>query len=225
MPALPAVPKTIRLQFFSSDDADLNVLNTLHYQYAGSSSQTDLDTFTEAAENAWETNILPQMASNVHLVKVVSTDLNTSSSPQSTVISGAPGSGSGAAVSAGAAMVISFKIARRFRGGHTRIYLAGIVASALQTAQTWQSTVLANVTTAFLNFDTAIEAYGGATMGAVDQVAVSFYSGFTVVTNPITHRARNVPALRAGGPLVELTATGYPNAKVASQRRRNLQSA
>ena len=56
----------------------------------------------------------------------------------------------------------------------------------------------------------------------VDQVNVSYYEGFEVVTDLRTGRSRDVPQLRPGGPAVD-KITGFSiNPKLGSQRRRNL---
>jgi hypothetical protein len=51
-------------------------------------------------------------------------------------------------------------------------------------------------------------------------VNVSYYNGFTVVTNPTTGRARNVPTLR-GTPVVDTVTGIVARVQVGSQRRRN----
>lgn len=62
------------------------------------------------------------------------------------------------------------------------------------------------------------------TLRLINQVNVSYYEGFEVVTDPVTGRSRNVPQLRPGGPVVD-KITGFSiNPKLGSQRLRNLHS-
>jgi hypothetical protein len=51
-------------------------------------------------------------------------------------------------------------------------------------------------------------------------VNVSYYEGFTVVIDPITGRARNVPKLRSSGPLVDGVVGIVINPELGTQRRR-----
>lgn len=221
---LPNVPKVLRIQLFQAIQADLFVLNHLFYSYAGAASFADQAILTENVENAWETNMLPLQSGFTTLQKVVITDLTTTASPQTTVTSGAAGTAAGGALGAGTAAVMSLSQQRRFRGGHARLYIGGLVQPQLATAQTFTAAFVTALTAAFTAIDTAITAPVLATLGARQWVTVSYFSGFTVVTNPTTHRARNVPTLRVGGPLVETIAFFGASSKVASQRRRNLQS-
>lgn len=121
-------------------------------------------------------------------------------------------------------MVFSFPNSRRFRGGHSRLYLGGLPQTVLQDPQHWTAAIVTTMTGRWDAFmDDITDALTLPIMGVTRQVTVSYFEGFTVVTNPITHRARNVPTLR-GAPLVENVVNVHVSNKVASQRRRNLQS-
>ena len=61
-----------------------------------------------------------------------------------------------------------------------------------------------------------------ARLGAVEQVNISFYEGFTVVTDARTGRSRNVSQRRPDGPTVDVITGFSINPKLGSQRRRNL---
>jgi hypothetical protein len=121
-------------------------------------------------------------------------------------------------------MVISFHTARRYRGGHPRIYVAGVPASNLATPQTWGSGGLSVQLSAWEYFIAQFALAVPAAAGPATHVNVSYYQGFTNTTFP-SGRIRPVPKLRSGGPIQDFI-TGYSvNPKVASQRRRNLQNA
>jgi hypothetical protein len=224
MPALPALPKVIRFQFFQDIGSDLHVLNTLDYIGAAAATQSDVNNAAEAAADAWESNVLVLQTSDVLFVSCVATALDSSTAPQATVTEISTGSVGGTILPAGTAMVISKKVARRFRGGHGRLYLCGLNEGTLLTAQTFQPAAINSVNAAFAALDTAIKgASYSAWTGPVGCVA-RYFQGFTVVTNPITHRARNVPNPIPGGPTTDLILSYSASSKVASQRRRNLQS-
>lgn len=223
MPVLPSPGKVLRFDFFQTLGDDVHCLNSLFMSYTGTSSASDQANITEAAENGWETEILSEQVNDNVLQEVVCTDLLTTSSPRTTVTSGVAGSISGGAMGASTAMVFSRQIARRFRGGHSRMYLGGMPQGQLQDPQHWSGSIIITMTGRYAALIAAITGSSHTTLGTLQEVQVSYFEGFTVVTNPITHRARNVPTLRAT-PLVEPVTSVTASAKVASQRRRNLQS-
>jgi hypothetical protein len=117
-------------------------------------------------------------------------------------------------------MVIQRKTARRYRGGHSRVYLPGMLASYLDdTEEAWDATQLANTETAWQG----IEAAGQAvlhTNGHTDAtpVVVSYYLGFTNVLYP-SGRYHARPTLRAT-PEVDIVTAFGGNPRPCSQRRR-----
>jgi len=225
MPALPPVAKVIRFTFKQTYSADLDVINHLFYQGAAAATAADTATAAEQAENAWETNMLPIQTPSISLVSVTATALDSSSAPQTVVPSGNVGTAAGNSNGAGMAMVVSLTVARRFRGGHPRLYIAGLSNNVLATPQTWTAGAVAAWLAAFNAMDVAIKAGVYANWTLPSCVNVRYFQGFTVVTNPITHRARNVPNPIPGGPVTEAVTGFNPRNKVGSQRRRNLQSA
>jgi hypothetical protein len=103
------------------------------------------------------------------------------------------------------------------------MYIAGLSADDLDHPQIWLAARLAAFQAALNSLTIDIESSATVAQGTIALSAVSYFLGFTVVTNPVTHRARNVPTARAV-PLVEPVTSVVGSAKVASQRRRNLQS-
>lgn len=219
---LPAVPKVVRLTFVQSYGDDQNVINTLHYEYAGTESAADLQTLATTAATAWHSDIHPRQVVGIRLDHVLATDLSSSSSPQAVAAAGTLGTNGGNGITGASSMVVKLLIARRYRGGKPKIFLAGFPTSDQQTVQTWSSAALTAADTAMTGLDVAIEGYGGATMGAVDAVSVSYFQGFHVVTNPVTLRAKNVPTLRGGGPVIDPVTGVSADLHIGSQRRRNL---
>lgn len=204
------------------------MLDRIYFQYSGAMSAADLATVLSTTSAAWNTNLSPIQSTDAQLNGILGTDLTTTSSPQvlnGTVRAGQAGT---APLAADSAAVVKFKIARRYRGGHPRFYFGGIIASELANAQTWLTLFQNNLATDFAAFIAAAVLAPPAAVGTLTHVNVSYFQGFSVVINPITHRARNVPNLRlvAGVPTPTVDAViGYSvNPNVASQRRRALQS-
>jgi hypothetical protein len=224
MPALPFVNKVIRVGLVQSLSEDTSVLNRIFFSYTGSGpSPADLVTLAGTIGTAWGADIAPYQSTNVNLFEIDIDDLTSATAAAIDEPSNVPGTDAAAMLPAGTAAVLQQGIARRYRGGHPRAYICGITQDKLQDAQTWKATFISGFPTSWQAFITAIKTSPPASFGALSQVNVSYYQGFTTVTNPITHRARNVPTLR-GTPLVDPMIGYSMNPKVGSQRRRNLQS-
>jgi hypothetical protein len=222
MPPLPPVAKVIRFQFISQQGPNSRIFNHLFYQYSGALSAADLATLTTTARTAWQTNITTIQITSVALLQVVATDLSSSSAPQVTQTSTTVGTNAGAHLPDGTAMALQLKIARRYRGGHPRIYMFGLSQAGLAQDNSWTTTYLNSFVTALQAVNTAIITAPPAAVGTVQPVNVSYFLGFTNVTSP-SGRSRPKPTLR-GTPLIDIITGFAGNAKVASQRRRNLQS-
>jgi hypothetical protein len=224
MPALPAVPKVVRADYHFSLGGDTNAMWRTFWQYSGSLNNADSLLWTASVFNAWHVASGWQSISSndITLTKCETTDLSSSSAPQSVTTGATVGSRSVVPVTAGAAAVVSFKMARRYRGGHPRIYIPGLGYDYIATAQQWSSGALANIAAAFNAWALAVQAAATSGMGTTIQVNVSYFSGFTNVTFP-SGRIRPVPKLRVGGPVVDVLTNAFVNPNVASQRRRNQQ--
>lgn len=86
----------------------------------------------------------------------------------------------------------------------------------------WNSTYLNAVNTDFPEFMAAVEALSPGSIGVLDHVALSYYSGFTNITNS-SGRIRAAPKYRATA--LVYPVTGYEAKQVmGSQRRRRTSS-
>lgn len=220
---LPPVPKVIRYDLFSISGANNFVRDRLYFQYTGALSIADLGTLLTNASASWGTNMSPSLSNVFTQNTIEGTDLTSTSSAQTTGGTPRVGAGAGTPVPGSACMVIKFRTARRYRGGHPRFYLAGQVASNLVGTDTWSGGAAAAILAAWQAFIAGCIATPPAAVGTLSHVNVSYFSGFTVVA-PAGRRARNVPTLRAGGPVVDPIISYAVNTSVASQRRRNRQS-
>jgi hypothetical protein len=223
MPVLPPVPKTVRVDFHMALTGQSNVQCRVFFSYAGALSQTDANTWTTTIRSAWGSNIMNHLSNACSLVSTVLTDLTSTSAAQSVDGTSVVGGAALAAVPNGVALVIKHKIARRYRGGHPKLYLPGMTAANLLTSNQWGSAAITQELSDFNAFITAaLTAPAG--VGAVTHVSVPYFKGFTAVTNPITHRVRNVPNLAPGTPVPDVVISNSVNPIPASQRRRNRQS-
>lgn len=203
-----------------SDSSDINVTTTLFFRYTGSPPNaaactalaTDLSNAVEAENALWH--------EDTTLLGVKITDLSSVSGGVGQVTVAQNGLITAPPLAGGTAVVVNYLINRRYRGGKPRSYFPWLSSGSLITRQQWGATDVNNV---LAGVETIMAAFIGATSGGCTISAhanVSYYSGFTVVTNPVTGRARNVPKLRLDPQVDDVVGTTVLS-RPGSQRRRN----
>jgi hypothetical protein len=115
--------------------------------------------------------------------------------------------------------VASYEISRRYRGGHPRGYWRFGTVTDLTDSRDWSNTAVTAFGSGLNAYFTAIFGDGWTGAGTLSHVNVSFYSGFTVVTNPRTGRASNVPTVR-GTPITDAVTSIIIRPNIGTQRRR-----
>ncbi len=223
MPSLPPVSKVVRVDFVQTFGADVDVQNRAFFQYVGVLSNADALTWANAIATSWVAHILSLQSTALSLTSTKLTDLSSNTAPQ--VISVVTGAGSDAQpiLTAGTAVVVRKKIARRYRGGHPRSYIPGLTQPNLASAQNLSAGYIAAMNAHFAAFISDVLTNVPAAAAPATEVNVSYFSGFTV-SAPIGRRAKNIPTLRVT-PVVDAVIANTTNPRIASQRRRDLQSA
>jgi hypothetical protein len=201
-------------------DDNVNMDNILYFAYSGGApSAADCDTIAAGIGTAWNTNLAAYLSGSGLLETVTVQDLASSSGAESTHTVSHAGTRSGNVPTLAACVIMSHHIARRYRGGKPRSYLPYLVTADLTGASVWGATPIGNLNSAWAAFITACAAVTGGSTAVGAHVNVSYFHGFTVVTNPVTHRARNVPTPRAT-PVVDTVTTSVARRLMGSQRRR-----
>lgn len=224
MPARPPVTNVLQVVLkHESDTADQDIVNRFYLQFSGTPPvSADLVEFAQDVSEEWTTYCAPEAKSTLKLSEVSVEDLTSPTSAVG-ILGGLAiaGTRSGPELSAGAAVCMQQKIARRYRGGHPRQYLMWGTQLDLATTSAWLTASAAEFEVQWLDFITHVlaDAWTGATL--LNQVNVSYYSGFTNHTYP-SGRTRAIPTLRVS-PLVDPILGYNTNPRVASQRRRNQQ--
>jgi hypothetical protein len=221
VPALPDVPKVLKLALVHLYGANLDVVTRHYIAYSGSApSDADLNAFCEAVRNNWDEDVKPLCSDDVELKLVEATDLTTVTSAIGSFATSVEGTRTGTPIPAASCVVQSYEIARRYRGGHPRGYWPCGVNTDLAGSLEWSSDAIADFQPGLDAYfaDALASGWGGA--GTLTHVNVSYYEGFTVVTDPITGRARNVPTPR-DTPVIDTISSTIVRARVGSQRRRN----
>jgi hypothetical protein len=224
MPPLPSPGKVIRVTWTFTDGSDTDVLNRQYYSYSGSVSATDATAVATTLGNGWLGAMAPLVTTNFILQDITVTDLATATGTEVNTPMSHAGTNVGTKLPSSTCFVVSGLIARRYRGGHPRYYITGFPESDLANSNTWASASQTAILSAWQSTVTDLVTGPPADMGIVGPVNVGYYSGFTSIQNPITKRYRNVPTLLTT-PHVDPITSWRANPKVASQRRRNKQSA
>jgi len=223
MPALPSVSKVIRVDLLQTYLGNTNIIDRIFFQYSGTVSTTDLTTVLGTISSAWLTNLVRDYSTGHTLTGIRGTDLNSNTGAQVQITTSRVGTDAGPGLPAGAAVVVRFKLALRYRGGHPRFYSTGKTTAWESASTAVDPTHATQLSGDFAAFITASITTPPAAVGTLSHVNVSYFSGFHNVTLP-NLRVKSVPTLR-GTPVVSAISSYSTNPKMASQRRRNVQSA
>ncbi len=222
MPALPPVPNVLRLEYKTTDAADVDVLNRSYWTWAGTTPTVAiLNAMATQAATSWDSRFVGLYTDQISLVETTLVDLTSSTSAAGASSASYTGTLGTDYLPANTAFLNGYLVARRYRGGNPKNFWAFGNASKLQTTQTWTSAWVADVSgqIALWITDMLALASGGTTIGA--QVNVSYYGPPNIViTNPVTGRARTVSTVRHT-PIID-PIIGYTYSPIiASQRRRS----
>lgn len=220
MPALPLINNVVRSTLYWSDSSDINVTTTLFWRYTGgppnaaacNALAVDLADAVNVENTLWHEDTT-FLGTKITDLSSVSGGVGTATVAQNGLITAPPLAG-------GTAVVVNYLINRRYRGGKPRSYFPWLSSGSLVNRQQWGSADIGNVLT---GVEAIVSAFTGATSGGCtisSHANVSYYEGFTVVTNPVTGRARNVPKLRLSPQVDDIVGTTVLS-RPGSQRRRN----
>jgi hypothetical protein len=189
--------------------------------YAGA-APTPGNCATIAADiaTAWNTNIGPHVHETYQLVEIDVLDIASVAGASGQWTGSDAGAVSGTALPSQCAMNVEFNIARRYRGGKPRMFVPPSQTSDQVNASHWASSVVTATTAYMLAFFTAVEAISVGAVGALSHVNLSYYSGFTNITNS-SGRERAVPKYRAAA-LVDPVEGYAAKSLIGSQRRRRI---
>lgn len=220
LPASPCV--RIRLDYTQSDN--YNAGSRFYLSYSGS-APTGANCITLATDiaAAWATHIAPNVLTSFSLTEVDVLDVATDSGLSGQWNGDNPGTNGGTAVPAQVAMNVEFDIARRYRGGKPRMFLPPGAIGDTVDAGHWSTSFIDATNAAMAAFIAEIAALSVGAMGVLAHVNLSYYQGFTNVTNS-SGRTRAAPKYRDAALLD--TVTGYAaKAMLGSQKRRRSASA
>lgn len=199
---------------------DQNVTTKLHFRYTGGPPSTAQMTALAAdVKAAFTTALAAQLSSNITLNTVTVLDLANPVTPPGTWSGTQAGSRTGTSLPASVAVVTSYHIARRYRGGHPRGYWPLLAAADLASPGAFNTAGISSLQTSMGSYITAVKALtsGGVTIG--NQCNVSYYSGGSWTTPTGGSKPRWRPTLRTPPTVDDITSV-LVNVKPGSQRRR-----
>lgn len=215
---LPDVP-TLRIRLVYNQNLRGEGGNRLYFSYSGSAPTAgNCATIASDVAAAWNTDIAPLTANNYALVEVDVLDIATDSGLSGQWTGSHSGSRSGTTLPVQCATNVEFGISRRYRGGKPRCFLPPGVAADLVDEGTWGTSFISTAGTGFSSFAAAINAISVGSVGTLQHVNLSYYKGFTNITNS-SGRERAVPTYRTSA--LHDNITGYfVKAVIGSQKRR-----
>jgi hypothetical protein len=221
MPPYPPAAKTLRVALKHEWGVDADVLTRFFIAYAGTAPDVgDLETFANAVITAWVSDLASLVPNECALINCEVIDLSSDIGAVASVTTSHNGTRGTTQLTAATALVSSYTILRRYRGGHPRGYWPFGLETDLADAQDWTGGFLTSCATGLEAFFTAVLFAPWSGGGPLTQVNASYFKGFTSFQNPITLRWRNVPTLRPA-PVIDLVTGIVPRPRVGSQRRRN----
>lgn len=186
MPALPPTP-AVKAEFELEVTGETRrFVNILHFAIPGGGpiplgDLTSLATYLDAQYDLAFTDF---MGTTVTHVESVFTDLTSDTAPRVITAPGTSGGSAGSLLPLNVAAVASWAISRRYRGGHPRSYLGGMVDAQVSSPIALNPTFLTNWETALNTFltNTSSHIIGGSTH---EPVNVSYFSGGAMRVSPV----------------------------------------
>jgi len=222
MAPLPHVPGVIRFRFHFNFGSNYRGGFGLFWRYNGSPpGGADMDNLCAGLAGIWNNNFSSFLTSAYTLIQVSGIDLSSATGAAGEKNVSWQGTDSNTSLPIDSCVLVNFGIDRHYRGGKPRVYLPLGTVSSMADNHSWTSSFTGAVLAAWEQLVTQFTGFESnlVTMGA--HCNVGYYSGFTVVTDPITGRSRNVPKKLAVPNNDPVTGYSVPT-PIASQRRRVL---
>jgi hypothetical protein len=217
-PPLPDVP-CVRIHFIWNIGAGDESGIRLYFSYSGTApSGANCVTLATTAATAWNGEFSGLTRDTWTLNEVDVLDIATNHGASGSWTGSHAGTMTGVAIPASAAVNVEFGIARRYRGGKPRCFMVGPDQTAMASATSWEGSFVSSINTNFPIMVSDIVTDPPGSMGTLQHVNLSYYSGFTNHMNT-SGRERPVPTYRATA-LHDNVLSYNCNARIGSQRRR-----
>lgn len=212
---VPGVLRVVLEGFVDTSAADTLWANVLHFTYGGTPpSGATCGAIGANIGGAWNAQVASLCPSPTTLQLVTVTDLSSASSGEGTAEVLHPGTRGDDSIPANAAVLISYPVTTRYKGGHPRTYLYCLGNADLSGATNWSTAATAEVQTKWGNFlgQCTIAGTGGTTISSF--CAVRYRSKFGANGGP-PHYYLTTPIVIPIG-----STSGIARQQMASQRGR-----
>jgi hypothetical protein len=215
---LPDVP-CLRVRMTGTDNAGNDWGTRFYLSYAGSApTGANCTTLASDIAGAFATDLAALVVTGTYLTEVDVLDIATDSGLSGQWTGSDEGSRSGNSNPAQVCFNVEYGIARRYRGGKPRSFWPFGSSTDQLNQSMWESATVTAVNSGIEAFFTAVQALSVGAVGALSHVNLSYYKGFTNITNS-SGRERAVPTYRDTA--LHDTVTGYFAKQVmGSQKRR-----
>lgn len=186
MPPLPDAARVIKIEWIGTVSTTAFTCR-LHALYTGGppsdSALVDLDTAQGAT---LDRPFNHECGANMELTSRTYTDLTSPTAAFASVPKAVGGTTGGTPYPANVAAVINFKIARRYRGGHPRMYMPGMSSGSALSESQWTSSFVTNLQNDWLAVIAGLNGYSSPTIASLTCVNLSYFSGGALRSSPIT---------------------------------------
>src|SRR5579872_1081175 len=193
MPALEPVPGCIKVtSHHLLAGRDWSCSSYFSDGFALEYSVADVTAVAMAYQAAWDANMQTVLNGADEHVDVTATDLFNESAPEFVQPSGALGGQPGDALPINVAFRVKFVQDRRYRGGHSGIFIAGLGEGASTAAVDWPSATITAVVTGITDADAAVVALTSSHGQPYRHVAVSRFTGHAERGSPVMFQVTGV---------------------------------
>lgn len=191
MPTLPPVAKTIKLELLGTVQGEPFV-NIFHFQYGGT-APTSADLLAWLGAHGTHPSVFGAVfnhpaqwfPADVIWNEAKATDLSSPTSAAADQTDHIVGNFGGTGVTPSTCVLVNYKIARRYRGGHPRTYWPSFPNAKMATTRTWTELWSADFETDLVAFLAEIESAAWTGAGGMQLVNVSYFSGHAVRVTPV----------------------------------------
>lgn len=178
----------------------------------GTPTTADAGVLAQRYHVGWAGQFIPEQSDQIELHTVDCTlwygDGLTVDGTYSNVVLGQD---SGSPLPASAAVLVSLRVAERWKGGHPRMYIAGIVDDRLDTVNSYTGATVSAFQSAYDDFKAYVNGVSSTHIDAASQAVVRRFADGGSLTIPKTY---------LDPPEVLVVSAGVVRSHVASQRRR-----
>jgi hypothetical protein len=185
VPSLPFVPGVAKV-IVKQTLAGVNAYNVLHVDGGAGTgwTSTELNALASAVRSAYVTNFIPLQTSQLTLNEVTAIDLASDTGPSGVATGTTFGAVGTQALGGNTAVGITWAIARRYRGGHPRTYIAGPVGTQTSNANSLTTTAQTSYANAAAALRTAINAVT-TSAGSAKFCCVHYYRNGAILATPL----------------------------------------